>query len=433
MGNNQNNQFGKKIEKALGDALSTGDFTGIKSTVIESVDSVFTEVIDKIDPLADVKGRAKNLSEHREEYSSGAYTRYRQQKLEEEKRARQAAMQEKMRAAEEERKKKEAELAQKRKQEIIHVPMNQVGKYSSTMCTVVGGTGVGITTLSMLGTIPKLIFGSASMAGLGVGVFFLIAFGIVLGKGIGDGKRLALAKRFALLSGTKGYVEIDNIIRSTGISSRKAIRNIKRLLSLGFFPQGRLDDDNQNLILTDAVYEQYKESKRNYIDVDVSKDTIDDLGINDENLTDEQKQELHRLISEGNEYISMIHELNDKIPGEVITEKLYRLEGLLVEIFDRVRVHPEQMPKMHELMDYYLPTMLKLVKAYEEYDKVSAPGEDIIKAKSDIEDTLDTINIAFRKLLNNLFKDSVWDVTSDAQVLKSLLTQTGLAGQEEGE
>jgi 5-bromo-4-chloroindolyl phosphate hydrolysis protein len=70
--------------------------------------------------------------------------------------------------------------------------------------------------------------------------------------------------------------------------------------------------------------------------------------------------------------------------------------------------------------------MLKLVEAYAEYDKVSAPGPEILQAKSEIENTLDTINDAFTQLLNNLFQDSVWDVTSDAKVLTTMLTQEGL-------
>ena len=35
-------------------------------------------------------------------------------------------------------------------------------------------------------------------------------------------------------------------------------------------------------------------------------------------------------------------------------------------------------------------------------------------------------NDAFKKLLNNLFRDSVWDVTSDAKVLETMLKQEGL-------
>ena len=118
--------------------------------------------------------------------------------------------------------------------------------------------------------------------------------------------------------------------------------------------------------------------------------------------------------------------IHDQIPGEAISTKLTSLERLLREIFNSVREHPEQMHRMHKLMDYYLPTTLKLVEAYEEFDRVSAPGDDIIAAKAEIENTLDTINQAFRELLNNLFQDAVFDATTDAQVLKTMLAREGL-------
>ena len=95
----------------------------------------------------------------------------------------------------------------------------------------------------------------------------------------------------------------------------------------------------------------------------------------------EQQAELAAMIKEGNKSCSRLHELNDSIPGEAITEKLNTTEKLLTDIFARVKEHPEQMKNCHKLMDYHLPTMLKLVEAYGEYDKVSVPGDDIIKAK----------------------------------------------------
>ena len=62
-------------------------------------------------------------------------------------------------------------------------------------------------------------------------------------------------------------------------------------------------------------------------------------------------------------------------------------KNLLKEIFDRVQEHPEQMHRMHKLMDYYLPTMLKLVEQYAEFDEISSPGEDILDAKKRSKDT----------------------------------------------
>ena len=135
------------------------------------------------------------------------------------------------------------------------------------------------------------------------------------------------------------------------------------------------------------------------------------------------------MIAEGMECIRKLRNLNDKIAGEVISAKLSRLEKLLKDLFDSVREHPEQMHRMHKLMRYYLPTTLKLVEAYEEFDRISVPGDDILAAKAEIENTLDTINQAFSELLNNLFQDAVLDATTDAQVLKTMLAREGLMSE----
>ena len=139
-----------------------------------------------------------------------------------------------------------------------------------------------------------------------------------------------------------------------------------------------------------------------------------------------REQELHSMVAEGMEYIRHLRDLNDRIEGEAISEKLYRLENLLKEIFDRVQEHPEQMHRMHKLMDYYLPTMLKLVEQYAEFDEISSPGDDILDAKKEIEKTLDMINQAFVTLLNNLFRDAAFDASADAQVLQTMLAKEGL-------
>ena len=62
----------------------------------------------------------------------------------------------------------------------------------------------------------------------------------------------------------------------------------------------------------------------------------------------------------------------------------------------------------------------------EESDFVTT-GEN---AKAEIEATLDTLNAAFEKLLDNLFQDTAWDVSSDISVLNTMLYQEGL--QEDG-
>ncbi len=53
-------------------------------------------------------------------------------------------------------------------------------------------------------------------------------------------------------------------------------------------------------------------------------------------------------------------------------------------------------------------------------------GENILNSKKEIEDTLDTLNIAFEKLLDSIFQEEAWDISSDISVLKTVLAQEGL-------
>lgn len=77
-------------------------------------------------------------------------------------------------------------------------------------------------------------------------------------------------------------------------------------------------------------------------------------------------------------------------------------------------------------MEYYLPTTIKLLQAYQDLDAQPVQGENIISSKKEIEKTLDTLNMAFEKLLDDLFQETAWDVSTDISVLHTMLAQEGL-------
>lgn len=53
-------------------------------------------------------------------------------------------------------------------------------------------------------------------------------------------------------------------------------------------------------------------------------------------------------------------------------------------------------------------------------------GENIQKAKIEIEESIDLINKAFENLLDDLFEDIRLDISTDISVLKTLFKQEGL-------
>jgi len=186
-------------------------------------------------------------------------------------------------------------------------------------------------------------------------------------------------------------------------------------------------------MLSNDVYRQYTETAeafrmRDQMEADKKARENRALSAEEEAAFQQQKQEseLDALMREGMGYVTRLRELNEMIPGEEITEQLSQMESLLRQIFDRVKIHPEQMHRMQKLMEYYLPTTIKLVDAYVQFEKVENPGQDISDAKAEIKKTLGIINEAFSELLNNLFQDEVFDATTDAQVLQAMLSREGL-------
>ena len=135
---------------------------------------------------------------------------------------------------------------------------------------------------------------------------------------------------------------------------------------------------------------------------------------------------MQEVLDRGEAFVAQIRKCNDDIPGEEISAKIDRMEDIVRRIFQRARTNPEVLPDLKKLMDYYLPMTVKLLTAYADMDAQPIQGQNIQASKREIEETLDTLNMAFENLLDDLFRDTALDVSSDITVLQTLLAQEGL-------
>ena len=306
------------------------------------------------------------------------------------------------------------------------VKTKRVGSVAGVLYKVFGGIGMGLGGMFLM--IGLLAWEAPLM--LPGAIMLLFFFGMVQ-LGCSKHHRLKRADRYIQLCGARMYAEISQLAAAIQKSRSFVLHDVRRMLRLGIFPNGHLDEQGTTLMLNDVIYKQYQDAERaRAVRERQALPVQEERPLTPGEIVEQEQrardQELNQMIAEGMECIRKLRDMNDAIEGEVISAKLYRLENLLKEIFDKVREYPDQMSQMHRVMEYYLPTTLKLVEAYKEFDQVSVPGEDILSAKAQIEKTLDTINAAFTELLNNLFRNRVYDVTTDAQVLETMLAQEGL-------
>ena len=134
------------------------------------------------------------------------------------------------------------------------------------------------------------------------------------------------------------------------------------------------------------------------------------------------------LVLEKDRALQEMRRLNDAIEDEAISQRIDQLETATGKIIDQVVAHPEKLPQIRKFMNYYLPTPLKILNAYDRMGAAGVSGENIDGTMQKIETMMDTIVMAFHKQLDALFRDEAMDIASDITVMENLLAQEGLGG-----
>lgn len=138
--------------------------------------------------------------------------------------------------------------------------------------------------------------------------------------------------------------------------------------------------------------------------------------------------EIQALIDERNRAVSEMRRLNDSILDETISAQIDRLERVTGKIVDAVVAEPSKQPQIRKFMNYYLPTTLKLLNAYDRMDSAGVSGANIDGTKGRIEDILETVCAAFDKQLDSLYGAEALDISTDITVLEQMLAQEGIGG-----
>lgn len=313
------------------------------------------------------------------------------------------------------------------------MPTVSIGRISGTLFTVFGSIlsilfGIGIFVFTLLGFglgMEGIFHGIA----LGTIPLFVLSLGLVYNGGR-ISKRLKRFQRYMVQLNGREYCTIKELSIGTNYSEKNTVKDLKRMIDIGMFPQGHIDSSESYFIINDKCYGEYLELQEGIR----LKKLEEKEAMNKKMEMDENNKgldpEIREAIKYGRDFISQIKDANVEIPGEEISNKLYKLEEVTGQIFDYVEHHPNKFPEIKKFTEYFLPTTLKLVDAYKKLDYQPIEGENISTAKKEIEETMDTINHAFENLLDSLFEDMAMDISTDISVLETMLIQEGLSNRD---
>ncbi|GAA0107847.1 5-bromo-4-chloroindolyl phosphate hydrolysis family protein [Clostridium tertium] len=322
-------------------------------------------------------------------------------------------------------------------------PKNDISEYISKRPA---GTVSGIL-YSIFGLIGSVVFGVLVFIFLIFMLFFngiipgtFATFGVLLGflvlslglffRGINLRNRLKRFKKYVRFVEDNSYCLIKDLARFAKEKEEFVLKDLNKMIDLGMFIEGHIDEEKTYFILNDDVYSDYLNLKKQQIAKESNKEKLNKKEEANEGLSDSEREEIKSIIEMGRNYIEQIKKVRNELYKEEIAIKLDKLQNIANQILDYIEKNPKKLQEVNKFINHYLPITIKLINSYKDLSKQLVQGENIKNAKIEIEKSIDIINNAFENLLDDLFEDIVLDISTDISVLKTLFKQEGLTEED---
>ena len=292
-------------------------------------------------------------------------------------------------------------------------PPNAAGKRPSL------GKGKAMT---IIGAIMAVIFGIAAVSGLPVvssiwgfpmslaamsPVIGLFAGGLALmAAGSISTRKAKRFRKYLALIGRRESVSVVQLAHAMPVSVRKACSDLQEMLDEGILPAGYLDMSSHELILSDEGLKDEPEPEK----------------------PEEAQEEEPLDLRDDDAVLREIRRLNDDIDDPAMSRKIDRIGEITSKIYGYAKQNPGKEDQLRSFLNYYLPTTLKILKAYARMEDQGVEGENIRTAKARIEGMMDKVVDGFEKQLDRLFEVDTMDITADVEVLERMLEKDGLSG-----
>lgn len=137
-----------------------------------------------------------------------------------------------------------------------------------------------------------------------------------------------------------------------------------------------------------------------------------------------------KVIARGQEMLEQIRLEDQLIPDPELSRQIVQLDHTATRIFQTIIEQPGKAPQIRRFMDYYLPTTLKMLTGYRRLTERGVSGKEAEATKNRIEDAMRVVLGAFNKQLETLYQNDMLDITTDIDVLETMLKQDSLLGSE---
>lgn len=143
--------------------------------------------------------------------------------------------------------------------------------------------------------------------------------------------------------------------------------------------------------------------------------------------------EIDPILQEGNRALSEMGRIYMSVQDVEVRKKINELMRITDKITQDAIHDPDDIPQIKKFMNYYLPTTIKLLNAYDRMSAQGIEGENLDKSMKSINEMLDQAIVAYKKRLDSLFENQALDIETDIEVMNQMLAREGLTGGKDFE
>ena len=143
--------------------------------------------------------------------------------------------------------------------------------------------------------------------------------------------------------------------------------------------------------------------------------------------------EIDPILQEGNRALSEMGRIYMSVQDVEVRKKINELMRITDKITQDAIHDPSDIPQIKKFMNYYLPTTIKLLNAYDRMSAQGIEGENLDKSMKSINEMLDQAIVAYKKRLDSLFENQALDIETDIEVMNQMLAREGLTGGKDFE
>lgn len=306
---------------------------------------------------------------------------------------------------------------------------------SGVVMAAAGGAGMvffGIPAL--VSALAPAVAGNPEVAVTAILGILTAGFATLLGFGIRNLRRASKLKALQRAVGQREAVGFDDLAARMQVSPKAALAASRTLIKGGYLPEGRIDDENTTLMVTENAYHQYRQFQQSQRQTLAEREAAEAAraaeaaarAAREQDISERLTPEQRAFVACGRDYVRQMDELNAAIDDAAVSERITAIQDVVGRILARAEEEPAIIAGLDRLTAYYLPTTVKLLDAYDRLEEEPIQGENISSSRSEIEHTLEVLHSAFEKLFDDTYQDLSLDVSADISVLHAMLAQEGL-------